>query len=296
MLNHMKVLIIGGDNRYLEVIKILTLRQASVFVAGYEHMTFEHPNITHCVLTEVNFSKIDAILLPVPGTDINGEVEATYSNEIIKLTKDMLEKTPEHCVIYTGITNTYLDNLGAKTNRTVLPLFKRDDIAIYNSMPTAEATLQLAIEETDVTIHGSNVMIVGFGRIGITLARYFSAIGANVTITARNPAHFARAQEMGLNAIPTGRIEEAIIDMDICINTVPFLIINSDVIANMGTSSLIIDLASKPGGTDFDYASKQGIKAIHALGLPGKTAPKTAGNIIGEVLVTLLMEIDNGKQ
>ena len=49
--------------------------------------------------------------------------------------------------------------------------------------------------------------------------------------------------------------------------------------------TLIIDLASKPGGTDFRYAEKRGIKALLAPSLPGIVAPKTAGQILANVLI-----------
>ncbi|WP_156291671.1 dipicolinate synthase subunit DpsA [Oceanobacillus salinisoli] len=288
MKNRLKVLIIGGDNRYLEVIDKLAANEIRVFLAGFEQLSFENSFISHREIIEVDFSKIDAILLPVAGTDSEGNIETTYTDKQLKLPKQRLHETPEHCVIYTGIANDYLENAAKTANRKLIRLFTRDDIAIYNSIPTAEATLKLAIEETDVTIHGSNIIIIGFGRIGITLARVFAALGANVTVAARKSAHFARINEMGINSIATEKIDKVISGMDICINTVPHLIIDTNIIDNMEASSLIIDLASKPGGTDFDYAEKKGVKTIHALGLPGKTAPRTAGEIIGGVLLELL--------
>ena len=55
---------------------------------------------------------------------------------------------------------------------------------------------------------------------------------------------------------------------------------------------MIIDLASYPGGVDFAYAEKCGIKAIHALSLPGKIAPKSAGEIIESTILNILKEDD----
>ena len=54
--------------------------------------------------------------------------------------------------------------------------------------------------------------------------------------------------------------------------------------------SIIIDLASRPGGVDFDYGKKIGKRIIWALSLPGKVAPVTAGRIIYNTVVTLLNE------
>ena len=53
---------------------------------------------------------------------------------------------------------------------------------------------------------------------------------------------------------------------------------------------------TRPGGTDFDFAEKQGIKALLAPGLPGIVAPKTAGQIIANVLCNLLSELTTDRK
>ena len=52
----------------------------------------------------------------------------------------------------------------------------------------------------------------------------------------------------------------------------------------------MLDLASLPGGTDFTAAHELGLQAEHALALPGKCAPKTAGLLIGQTVLALLQE------
>ena len=54
--------------------------------------------------------------------------------------------------------------------------------------------------------------------------------------------------------------------------------------------SLIIDLASKPGGVDFESAKKANLNVIWALSLPGKTAPVTAGEILCKTAINILSE------
>ena len=49
-----------------------------------------------------------------------------------------------------------------------------------------------------------------------------------------------------------------------------------------GLPAEVVYLYNGPGGTDFKYAEKQGIKALLAPGLPGIVAPKTAGQIINK--------------
>lgn len=281
-----KVLIIGGDARYLEVIDELCGINSTVYLIGYANISFQQTNIISLRQSEVNFTKFDAIILPVHGTTPTGKVTSTYSDENFSLTKEMIDKTPEHCVIYTGTTNDFLNN--ATKNRKLEVIFARDDVAIYNAIPTAEATLQLAIDQTDTTVHGSNVIILGFGRVGFTVARLFSNIGANVTVCVRKSSDIARITEMGMNPILMKELKKEINNFDICINTIPQLILDAGMITEMHTEMLVIDLASAPGGTDFDAAKNKGITALHALGLPGKTAPKTAGKIIAETIISLM--------
>ena len=54
--------------------------------------------------------------------------------------------------------------------------------------------------------------------------------------------------------------------------------------------SLIVDLASKPGGTDFAAAQRLGLRAIHALSLPAVCAPETAGEAVARTVLAILRE------
>jgi dipicolinate synthase subunit A len=133
-------------------------------------------------------------------------------------------------------------------------------------------------------------MVLGLGRVGMSVARTFAALGANVKVGARKSEHLARITEMGLEPFHFNELAEVVKDVDIVINTVPYPIVSATVISKMPAHTLIIDLASKPGGTDFRYAEKRGIKALLAPGLPGIVAPKTAGQILANVLAQLLQD------
>lgn len=190
----------------------------------------------------------------------------------------------------------YLDNMAKQVNRKLVKLFERDDIAIYNSIPTVEGIIMMAIQQTDYTIHGSHVAVLGLGRTGLTIARTFRALGAEVKVGAADTAHLARAFEMGLDPFSMDRLKDEVTDVDIIINTIPSLVLDSSVIVSMTPKTLILDIASRPGGTDFDFAQKHGVKALLAPGLPGIVAPKTAGQIIAKVLSGLLCELAEEKR
>ena len=290
MLKGMKIAVIGGDARQLEIVRKLTEQQAILSLIGFEQLDHAFTGATKEKIDNVDFSKIDAIILPVRGTDLNGQVDTIFSNEKVFLTKEILEKTPEHCTVYSGITNDYLNLLIKETKRSLVQLFNRDDVAILNSIPTVEGTIMMAIQHTDTTIHGSKVIVLGLGRVGMSVARTFHALGAKVKVAANQSEHIARIIEMGLTPVHVDDLQIAVEDIDICINTIPHLVVTSDVIEKMPLHTLVIDLASKPGGTDFQYAEKRGVKALLAPSLPGIVAPKTAGNILADVLSQLLDE------
>ncbi|KMY44962.1 dipicolinate synthase subunit A [Bacillus sp. FJAT-27916] len=299
MLTGMQIAVLGGDARQLEVIRKLTELDAKVYLTGFEQLAHAYTGAVKEGLEDLPVGELDAIILPVAGTNMEGKIETIFSNKQVVLTESFLNNTPEHCTIYSGISNDYLTEVTAKTNRKLIQLFERNDVAIYNSIPTVEGAIMMAIQHTDFTIHGSNVIVLGLGRTGMSVARSFHALGGKVKVGARKTEHIARITEMGLTPFFTADLEKEVENVDICINTIPHKIITANVLAKMPSRTLIIDLASKPGGTDFRYAEKRGIKAILAPGLPGIVAPKTAGKILANVLGQLLYEeheIGKGKQ
>ncbi len=290
LLTGVEIAVMGGDARQLEVIKKLAELDAKISLIGFEQLNHPFAGASKEKINEMDFSSIDAVILPIPGTDLEGKIETIFSNEEVILKSELLSKTPPHCTIYSGISNAYLDSITKKVNRKLVKLFERDDVAIYNSIPTVEGTIMMAIQHTDFTIHGSRVMVLGLGRTGMSVARSFHVLGAKVKVGARKSEHIARITEMGMEPFFLDNLEEVVKDVDICINTIPVNILTAKVLAKMPTHTLIIDLASKPGGTDFRYAEKRGIKALLAPGLPGIVAPKTAGKILANVLSQLLQE------
>lgn len=289
MLVNQKILIVGGDSRQLEVIQKLAEAQAELYIAGFEKWTsLPDGRIRHVRLSEAWFRECPVVILPAVGIGPSGEVGAPYAAKELVLTVDMLAAIPANGLIITGSVNPFLLEACNKRNIRVEEVYARDDVAILNSIPTAEGAVMLAMQHTDITIHGSSVIVLGLGRVGMTLARTLKNLGSAVRVGVREPELCARALEMGLQPFHPDKLEEEAGSADILFNTIPALIITSSVIGRMAAASLIVDLASKPGGTDFLAAEEAGIKAIAALGLPGKVAPRTAGRILGNAIIQIL--------
>lgn len=290
MLTGIHATFIGGDARQLEVIKKFIELDASVTLIGFDNL---ESNFTGAVKKELSvdvLQETDSLILPIVGTDDEGYVESIFCSKQVQLTTKHFESMNPQLTIYTGMAKSFLKDNCQKHNLQLVEILDRDDVAIYNSIPTVEGALMLAIQNTDITIHGSTCMVLGLGRVGMSMARALHALGAHVRVGARKPEHLARIYEMGLSPFELVDLSEQVDDLDIIYNTIPRLIITAQIIARMPQHALIIDLASKPGGTDFRYAEKRGIKALLAPGLPGIVAPKTAGQIIAKTLSRLVSE------
>jgi dipicolinate synthase subunit A len=170
----------------------------------------------------------------------------------------------------------------------VIDYLASEELAACNAIPTAEGALQIMLEEMPRTIHGSRILVMGFGRIGSRLAYILRGMGAEVTVAARQPADRTRAQMLGCKAVDYPQICAS--QYDVLCNTVPAKVVTAKLLAAMQPEALVLDLASRPGGVDLDAAQELNRRVIWALSLPGKTAPVTAGEIIAGTVSHLIAE------
>ncbi|RKP55509.1 dipicolinate synthase subunit DpsA [Cohnella endophytica] len=290
MLTGIQIVLAGGDARQLEVIRRLTELDASVTIAGFDRLDTPFSGVVKAEWVPEILSEANALVLPAVGTDDEGIISALFTDQELKLTDAHLAAIPKDCKVITGMAKPFLRKLCDKHHLDLIELFERDDVAIYNSIPTAEGALMMAIENTDITIHGSNSIVLGLGRTGFTMARTLQALGAHVKVGVRRDETFARAFEMGFEPFYMPDLARHAGNIDLIFNTIPTMIVTAQVIAQLPLRACIIDLASKPGGTDFRFAEKRGIKALLAPGLPGIVAPKTAGRIIANSLTQIILE------
>lgn len=157
----------------------------------------------------------------------------------------------------------------------------RDETVIeQNAIVTAEATASIAIQKSIHGIYGSKVLVSGFGKCGKAMARVFSAMGAHVMVMARRKQARHEAAELGYEMVDFNDPAKACFETLFLINTVPDRVIDESLIMILQKDAIIIDIASKPGGCDFEACKRYQINCTHALGLPGIYCPKTGAKIL----------------
>ncbi|KJR46733.1 Dipicolinate synthase subunit A [Desulfosporosinus sp. I2] len=288
VLNGVRLAIIGGDDRELYLIPELLEQGANIVGVGFEKASpIPGMALASSALEVIN--QVDALLFPMFGTDERGGVKAKYSDSPIVLNKEVLQAIPSRVPLFIGWARPALKSAAEMIGIRIIETANLNEVCILNSIPSAEGAIQMAMEATPITIHGSKSFVLGLGRLGWTIARMLRGMGAHVTGVARKPADLARAEEMGIRAVHFSDLEDEIGRAEIIFNTVPHRILDRVMLDYLNRDAVIIDLASIPGGTDFEYAEMLGIRALLAPGLPGIVAPKTAGKMLAKVYPQLIL-------
>jgi dipicolinate synthase subunit A len=183
---------------------------------------------------------------------------------------------------------------GLLTDRQILvtgeDFLRREDFQIKNAVLTAEAAIEIAMSEMPVSLHGCNALVVGFGRIGKLLCNRLASFGASVTASARSDGDFAWIDTFGCKSVHTQSLSGTLHTYDVIFNTVPKMVLPAEYLCKTKLSCVIIDLASKPGGTDFNAAKRLDRHCLWALSLPSGYAPETAARIMRQSLGAILSE------
>ena len=168
--------------------------------------------------------------------------------------------------------------------------FARPELASLNAVPTAEGCLCLLMQLRDRTIWQSPILVLGYGRVGRAVARRLQVLGAVVTVAARSPEQRAGARCAGCRAADLTQLRRLLPGFDAVVNTIPASVLGREELSCLPQGALVIDLASMPGGTDFAAAKALGVRAEHALSLPARCAPQTAGELVADTVLNILEE------
>lgn len=282
-----KIAVIGGDMRYTYTARTLALSGAECAVYGFDAPFAEGSLAVRCKSLDDAVTNADCIVLPMVCTLDGQHVNAPFSKEKINVL-DVAKMAD--CPIFLGKPPSQLKAYCDKAHKSFFDYSLSEELAYLNAIPTAEGAIRTAMENTDEVLHGKRSAILGYGRIGKTLARKLVGLGVRVDVYARKREARACADAVGIQSESMTSLSNKIKEYSFIFNTVPEMMLTSEILDKANKSTLIIDLASAPGGVDTSYAARMGIKTVAALSLPGKYAPVTAGEIIARCVLNTLKE------
>lgn len=281
------ILVAGGDLRYGYTARALA-RTYEVCAAGFTRQILPDENVRLVGSAAEELPMCDVLLLPMPVSEDGVLVNAPYSRQHLPLA-GFVPRIRDGGIVLGGRFGK-AEEIFTQAGIPVIDYLSREELSTRNAVPTAEGAVQILLEEMPRTIFGSSVLVLGFGRIGARMAVLLKALGADVIVAARDAADRARAEMAGCRSIAFTELTEAAAGADVVCNTVPAKVVDAAVLAAMQPEALVLDLASKPGGVDWDAAQDLGRHVVWALSLPGKTAPVTAGDIIAVTVRHILEE------
>jgi dipicolinate synthase subunit A len=279
---NMRVIFLGGDMRQKYASEYIN----TLGIQCKTYMTFEFDSN---FIDEIH--NFDVIVLPLP-VSYDGVHLNMKSNEKITL-NDIILNASKNSLILAGNVSADTLEFAQSIGKKIIDYNKNETFLINNALLSAEGAIYYAMEKMSGSVYGSKIAIWGFGRIGKILAYMLKAQGANITIFARKDIDRAWSNIIGYKAV---RISEDCIeklydmnfDYDIIFNTIPKQVMDEVFISKIHNNTLIIDLASSPYGIDEALAKKYNLNYYHEGGIPGRYAPKSAGNIIGKAIINIL--------
>ena len=280
--------IVGGDVRHAQLANFLADDGHRVFVYA-----LKSAELSDRVIREDNLASlskhVDCVILPIPLQNETGHLNTPLSDKKHELPLLFSLLSTGQMVIGGKITNDVFE-LAAKCGIRLFDCLEREDFTVMNALPTAEGAIGVAMNLEQTTLNRKNVLVLGFGHIGKLLSAKLYGLGAKVTASARKSGDLAWISSYGYDAINTHDVREKLSEFDIIFNTIPSKILDREALLQVKKNSLIIDLASRPGGVDFEAARELDLRVSHALSLPGKVAPVTAAESLRTTVYNILDE------
>jgi len=230
----------------------------------------------------------DCVVLPLPMSRDGVHLNLPLGGETLRL-EELWPLLGKGTVCGGSITQP-LYAAAQKQGIELLDYYDREEVQVENAIATVEGALQEAMGATDTTIHGSRVLVLGYGRISKILAHRLHAMGAQVTVAARRRSDRSWAKAFGCAACSMEELSEALERAEVVFNTIPVPLLNRDALQKLKPGSLIIELASAPGGVNRKEAEGMGLHLITARGLPGKVAPLRAAVTLRDAIYHILKE------
>ncbi len=283
MKEKIKAAVLGGDDRQTHLAELLAARGWQVRVYGtYTDVT----GVERCSDAVTAVRGADAVIFPMPA--VKGGEYLNERSDTETPFRDILDAAEKDCVVFAGRADAAFSGACRERGLQFVDYYESEPLTVKNAWLTAEGALFIYMSEKKVSVMGSRILVLGSGRVAKCVSGAFAALGAHVTVMARNSGELAWAQLWGRDTVDisdvNARKREFASGYDAIVNTIPVAFITGCSLHVIPDETLIIDLASSPYGVDVTEAARCGKNAQRAASLPGKYAPESAARIISEVI------------
>jgi dipicolinate synthase subunit A len=279
-----RIVFLGGDLRQCYMVRKLVAKGYLVATYGLEiEGQYDLIYRASSLKSALNFGNI--IVCPVPVS--HDKVVITSEQKLEDLTvENLINNLNSNHVFFGGVVLPKIQEACISKQIPWFDFMQMEPVSIKNAIATAEGTIVEAIRQSTINLHGSSCLVLGYGRCAKILADKLKGLQANVDICARSNEALAYADALGFHTLSLDKLSGSIKDYSFIFNTIPYMILDETLIRQLNKEVVLIDIASKPGGTDFEACKKYDIRASLCLGLPGKYAPETSADILNNVILS----------
>jgi dipicolinate synthase subunit A len=285
--------VVGGDEREQEIARLAARAGAGVRAFGFPVPPGGIEGVEVVASLDDAFRDARVVLLPIPGIARDHSIFAPEYPDPIVVGEDVLRLMAPDGHLVLGAADDALAAAAERAGVRVNGYEHDQELMMLRAPSIVEGALEIAIRETAFSLHGSPTVVVGFGNIGERLAVTLHALGARVTVVARNPVQRAKAFAAGLGIAPLAELDELLPSTTLLFSTVPSSVVTTASIGLLPAGALVMDLAAPPGGIDLAAARARGLTAVWARGL-GRRAPITVGasqwNGVRRIIETVIAE------
>jgi dipicolinate synthase subunit A len=270
----LSVAFLGGDAREVEMAALAVAEGAAVRRFGTPEVDVGRPSggLVDSLAEALSGARVAVGPIPLPGPD--GRIFAPSAAEPIYLTAEVLRRMALSAHVVIGKADPGLRQAAADCGVRVHEYEHDTELMLLRTPAIAEGAIAVAIQRSPVTIHGSPIAVIGFGRTARILTRTLLALGARVHVVARRPEARAEAIAMGAQATDLAGIADLFRGMAIVFNTVPARVLSRGALGRLPRGALVVDMSAPPGGVDGEVATELGLDHVWARGL-GASAPRT---------------------
>ena len=269
-------LILGGDSRQICLNRLLSQSGArTLFYYDRPSSPFslrEAMEDSHIILCPVPFTKDGKTIFSensLPGLDIQALADCLKNTHIL-FGGNIPSSVRERC-----------DSLSIPCH----DFMRMEEVAWRNAVATAEGAVAEAIALSPVNLYRSRCLVTGYGRCASILADRLKGMGAGVTVAGRDAYRLVQAHCLGYDTCLLKELESVIGEFDFIFNTIPSLVLDGALAKQLQENASVIDIASAPGGVDFQALKRRNIRARLCPGLPGRYSPHSSAIILYEAVM-----------
>lgn len=277
--------VVGGDRRQVYLANYLKNRRYQVILYGTEKKDLD-PGCRQAGSFLEAIMNADNIIGPIVFSKDEISLTSPEMGEGLLL-EEFLAKIKKGQSVFGGCISDMVQKQCEEKGIEVYDFMKMDDVAVFNAIATAEGAIVKAMELKPINLHGSQCLVLGYGRCGKVLADKLKGLGAKVTVCARSATARSQCIAFGLDCLEFDSLERCILRYDYIFNTVPAMVLKYPELKRMARDACIIDIASAPGGVDREAARKLGVQAYLCPSLPGIYAPKSSGIRLAQKVLEL---------